>query len=158
MRVFISGVMQGSLNGKGVEDQNYRRQITDILRAWRPDVEVIDPWAIWPDAVHYDMDKAKATLFEETALAAQADVLIAYLPIASMGSALEMWNAHQAGVPVYAITALRHNWTVQALSTRTFHSLEEFAAFVQAGGLLVRRKLSASPPVRPTAIGDTKSA
>jgi hypothetical protein len=144
MRVFISGVMQGSINGKGVEDQNYRRQITDILYAWRPDVEVMDPWAIWPDAVHYEMEKAKATLFEETALAAQADALVAYLPVASMGSALEMWSAHQAGVPVYVITDLRHNWTVQALSTRTFHSLEEFAAFVLADGLLTQRKPNAS--------------
>ncbi len=137
MRVFLSGVIQGSKNGKGIEDQDYRQRLAELLRAWRPDVEVIDPWATWPDAVDYDMEKASAVLFEEVQLATQADALIAYLPVASMGTALEMWSAYQAGVPVYAITTMERNWVVNALSTRVFDSLEAFAAFVRAGGLLM---------------------
>mgnify|MGYP005848078625 CR=1 FL=1 len=140
MRVFLSGVIQGSTDGRRVEDQGYRQQLTDILRAWQPAVEIIDPWAIWPDAVGYDTEKATATLFEELALAAQADALVAYLPVASMGTALEMWCAHRAGVPIYSITPMRHNWAINALSTRVFDSIAAFAAFVQEGGLLAPRK------------------
>lgn len=150
MRVFLSGVIQGSHNGAGVADQGYRRQITAILRAWQPDIDVIDPWAIWPDAVDYDMAKAKTVLLEELALAQRADALIAYLPSASMGSALEMLSAYQAGVPIYTITTLNRNWAVHALSTRVFDSLETFAAFVQADGLLAR-------DVSEGGSGDTRS-
>ncbi|MCZ7542631.1 MAG: hypothetical protein M5R40_03410 [Anaerolineae bacterium] len=136
MRVFLSGVMQGSLDVKGVEDQSYRQRLTQALCAWRPDVEVVDPWAIWSDAVDYDMDRAARVLFEEIDLAAQADALVAYLPSASMGTALEMWSAYRAGVPIYTISPLNHNWVVNALSTRVFDSLEAFVAFVQSDGLL----------------------
>jgi nucleoside 2-deoxyribosyltransferase len=135
MRIFISGVMQGSIDGRGIENQGYRQQIGALLRAWNPEVEIIDPLKLWPDSVSYDMDKARDTLLEAIDLAANADAVVAYLPTASMGTALEMWGAYKAGVPVYTITDLRFNWAVHTMSTRVFHAMEDFAAFVHSGGM-----------------------
>jgi hypothetical protein len=135
MRIFISGVMQGSIGGRGIENQGYRQQIAALLHAWNAEVEIIDPRALWPDSVGYDMDQAKDTLLEAIDLASTADAVVAYLPTASMGTALEMWGAHEAGVPVYTITDLRYNWAVHTMSTRVFHAMEDFAAFVHSGGM-----------------------
>ena len=67
--------------------------------------------------------------------AARADVLIAYLPEASMGTAVEMWEAHRAGKPVLTISPLAENWVVRFLSTRVFPSLVAFESFVAEGEL-----------------------
>lgn len=135
MQVFIAGVMQGSMAGRGIQSQGYRQQIAAILRAWDSEVEIIDPLLIWPDSVGYDTDKAKATLLESIKMASEVDALVAYVPTASMGTALEMWSAYRASVPVYTITDLRHNWAILTLSTKILHSFDDFAAFVHSNGL-----------------------
>ena len=38
--------------------------------------------------------------------------------VASMGTALEMFSAYRAGVPVYAVRPMGANWVVRALSRR----------------------------------------
>jgi len=128
MRVFIGGVMQASNAGKGIMDQGYRRQITDALLARWP--EVLDPFAMHPQSVEYDDAAAAATLFAMLDLATGADLVIAYVPTASMGTALEMYVAHRAGVPVATISPLETNWVVRALSSRVFSDLESFCACV----------------------------
>ncbi len=127
MRVFIGGVMQGSRNS-GIEDQDYRLQITEALVARWPDIQIIDPVVLHPNSVTYDDRMARETLFELAELAGQSDVLIVYLPQASMGTALEMYMAYQQGVPVLAITPLAENWVVRAMSRRIF---PDIAAFVE---------------------------
>ena len=63
-----------------------------------------------------------------------SDLLIAYVPIASMGAALEMNVAHERGVPVVTISPLAENWVVRALSRRVFPDLESFMRAVQSAG------------------------
>jgi hypothetical protein len=67
--------------------------------------------------------------------AAASDVVIAFLPEASMGTAVEMWEAHKRGVIVLAVTPMHENWTVKFLSTRIFPGLDEFERFVASGEL-----------------------
>ena len=66
--------------------------------------------------------------------AATSDLLIAYVPTASMGAALEMYVAHQRGVPVVTISPLAENWVVRALSRRVFPDMESFMRAVQSAG------------------------
>jgi prephenate dehydrogenase len=134
MRVFIGGVMQASIQGKGIVSQDYRRQIADALWARWPEIEVIDPFAQHPNSVEYDDAEAEATLTASLASAASADLVIAYVPVASMGTALEMYAAHQAGVPVVTISPLAENWVVRAYSRRVFPDVESFLAAVQTAG------------------------
>ena len=135
MRVFISGIMQGSrLDGK-IDSQGYRHEIARMLRRHVPEVDVLDPFELHPDSVTYGPEQAKQTLLELFALAGQADVLVAYIPSASMGTAIEMWSAYQSSVPVYTICPLADNWVVRSLSERVFPDMATFAVFVASGGL-----------------------
>jgi len=135
MRVFISGVMQGSREDHDVHAQDYRQLLTDALRARYPGVEILDPWAMHPGAVNYTPEQAKETLLWEIELARTCDLLIAYAPQASMGTSLEMWAAYQVGAPIFTISKMTRNWVIQSLSTRTVPTLEDFLAHVEAGGL-----------------------
>jgi hypothetical protein len=135
MRVFIAGIMQGSRADEGIVAQNYRREITQILRDHIPGVEVVDPIALHPDSVGYSPEQAKQTLVELAEEAGRVDALVAYVPAASMGTAIEMWQAYQGGVPVYTISALTSNWVVRSLSNRVFPDVPAFQAFVEDGRL-----------------------
>jgi hypothetical protein len=135
MRVFIAGVMQGSRTDDKIDAQDYRREITQVLHSHVRGVEVIDPILLHPDSVDYGPGQARQTLLELVALAGQVDVLIAYVPTASMGTALEMWHAYQNDVRVYTISTLASNWVVHSLSRRVFPDMATFETFVAGGGL-----------------------
>jgi len=136
LRVFVAGIMQGSLVEMGIHDQDYRVAIGAAIKARFPEAEVIDPLELHPDGgVNYGPEKAKRTLLEMAEEAARADVLIAYLPEASMGTAVEIWQAYRAGKPILAISPLAENWVIRFLSTRVFPSLGAFESFVAEGEL-----------------------
>lgn len=131
MRIFIGGVMQASIQGKGIVSQDYRRRITEALLDRWPGSEVIDPFALHPNSVEYDDAGAQETLFAMLAHAAASDLVFAYVPVASMGTALEMYVAHQRGVPVITISPLAENWVVRALSRRVFPDLDSLVAALE---------------------------
>ena len=135
MRVFIAGVMQGSRTDDRVSDQDYRQFITRVLREHVNPVDVIDPWALHPESEGYDNEQARATFIRMSELAGQADLLVAYAPEATMGTAIEIWEAHRAGATVLTISPMLDNWVVKLLSSRVFPSLETFEAYVADGGL-----------------------
>ena len=118
MRVFLAGVMQASLPGKGIVDQSYRNAIGEALLAKWPDLDVVDPLVLHPNSVEYDDEAARTTLFALVTLASSCDLVIAYVPQASMGTALEMNAAYEKGVPVIAISPLRENWVIRAVATQ----------------------------------------
>ncbi len=130
MRVFIAGVMQASLHGKGIVDQAYRNAIGEALLEKWPELDVIDPLVLHPNSVEYDDAAARETLFALVTLASSCDLVVAYVPQASMGTALEMNAAYEKGVPVIAISPMRENWVIRALSTRVFPDLPAFVAFL----------------------------
>jgi hypothetical protein len=136
MRVFIAGIMQGSRLDKDVEDQSYRERIASAIRARVPDVDILDPWALHPDSPTYDFERGKQVYLSLNDAAAQADVLVAYVPQASMGTAIEIWQAFQAGARVYTISPLTENWVVKFLSDRVFTTLDEFIQFVECDGFV----------------------
>lgn len=128
--------MQGSLADRGMHDQSYRVAIGEVIRARFAEAEIIDPIELHPEGgLNYGPEEAKRTLLELAEEAARADVLIAYLPEASMGTAVEMWQAYRAGKPVFTISPLAENWVVKYLSTRVFPSLGDFESFVAEGEL-----------------------
>jgi hypothetical protein len=126
VRIFIGGVMQASIIGKGIVSQDYRRRIAEALLARWPDVEIIDPFELHPTSVEYDDAAARETLFAMLDHAAESDLLVAYVPTASMGTALEMYVAHERGIPVMTISPLAENWVVRALSRRVFPDMASF--------------------------------
>lgn len=136
MRFFIAGIMQGSRTDVGIHDQSYRVAIGAAIKARFTDAEIVDPIELHPDAgLSYGPEEARRAMLELTEEAARADVLIAYLPEASMGTAVEMWQAYRAGRPILTISPLGENWVVKFLSTRVFPSLGAFESFVAEGEL-----------------------
>jgi hypothetical protein len=133
MRIFIAGIMQGSRRDKGMEDQNYRQRIASAIRARVPDADILDPWELFPDSPTYNSDQARQVFMSLNDAAATANVLIAYVPEASMGTAIEMWQAFRVGARVLTISPLTENWVVKLLSHRLFATLDEFEQFVARG-------------------------
>jgi hypothetical protein len=135
MKIFISGVMQGSKKGHGMQAQGYRQIIADAVKILHPNVEIFDPFTAFPDSGKYDDLRIKQTLFTAADEAASADVLIAYLPEASMGSALEMIRAYDSGKTIISISPMDNNWFIRTVSTKIFETLDGFCDFVQHNGL-----------------------
>jgi hypothetical protein len=134
-RVFIAGIMQGSRRGDGIADQGYRARITQVLQQHLPEVEVVDPLMLYPESIVYTPEQARHAFIDLAETAGCCDVVVAFAPEASMGTAIEMWQAYRAGARVYTISPMRANWVVAYLSEQVFDTLEEFLAFVEAGGL-----------------------
>jgi len=131
MKIFIAGVMQGSFKGKGIQAQNYRQIIGDAVKINHPTAEIVDPFSLFPNSVEYDDQRAKQTLFAMAAEAGFSDILIAYLPEASMGTTLEIVRAYDNGKYIISITPMEENWVIRAMSTQIFPSLDEFCDWVQ---------------------------
>ena len=135
MRIFLSGIIQGSHRGKNIYAQTYRHALKDMLHRHAPQADLVCPLDLHPNSVDYDDDLARQTFHEMIRLAQEADVVVAYLPEASMGTAIEMWQAHLRGVPVLTISPLVENWVVKMASDRVFPTIEDFEAFLAQGGL-----------------------
>jgi len=135
MRVFIAGIMQGSRQDRFIEDQTYRQAIAAAVRSYDPAAEIVDPNEIHPSAVDYGDKQARATLLDLIEMASQADLVVAYAPRASMGTALEIWEAFRAGVPVVTISPMEANWVIRFLSAAVLPDLVAFQRWVAAGGL-----------------------
>ncbi len=134
MQVFIAGIMQGSRQDRYIGSQDYRRIITQTLLQYHPEVQIVDPNELHPDGVDYDDEQAKATLLDMVDLAAQSDLVVAYAPTASMGTAIEMWQAFQSNVPLVTISPMTANWVVRHLSTVVLPDLDAFRRWVGDGG------------------------
>jgi hypothetical protein len=134
VKVFIAGIMQGSRMDRYIDDQDYRRMISETLRAHHAGVEIMDPNELHPNGVDYDDELAKATLLEMANLASRADLVVAYVPEASMGTALEMWKAFEANVPLVTISPMAANWVIKHLSSVVLPDLDAFRMWVSDGG------------------------
>jgi len=135
MKIYISGVMQGSSKGKGIQGQGYRQAISDAIKFLHPNAEIYDPFTVFPDSVEFDDQRAKQALFAMAEEAASADVLIAYLPEASMGTALEMIRAYDHGKTIISISTLEKNWFIRAISAKIFISLDDFCVWIHQTNL-----------------------
>ena len=135
MKIYVAGVMQGSLKGHGIQGQGYREVIRDAVKIHHPNAEIVDPVLLFPDSVAYDAERATQVLFELGDEAASADVVIAYLPEASMGTAMKMVRAYDRGKTIISISSMDKNWFIRAGSAKIFPSLDDFCAWVDQNHL-----------------------
>jgi hypothetical protein len=159
---FIAGAIQGSRPGIVGIDQGYRERLLQSIHSFFPEATVLCPLTILKERFADRLEQAtsvyqsetanefldarryggtvaeiRAAFCEITALAVQADVLIAFLPNheASMGTAMEMWSAYTHGRVVIAITSMTRNLSIIATSNIILPSIASFEAFMQDGGL-----------------------
>jgi hypothetical protein len=138
MRFFLAGIMQGSHAAARCHDQDYRRHIARLIERHFRDADVYDPYAEHSASLGYSHETGRDVFFRHNLMCRNVDVLVAFLPEASMGTAIEMWEAHQHGAAVVAISPLRHNWAVKFLSHALYADLPAFEAALQNGDVARR--------------------
>lgn len=127
--------MQGSLTEAALHAQDYRLHLKRLIEAHFPAADVYDPLAEHAGSIDYDDARGRDVFFRHNLMCREVDVLIAFVPEASMGTAIEMWEAYQHGAAVVTISPMIHNWAVKFLSHAIFPSLEACEAAIVDGSL-----------------------
>jgi hypothetical protein len=135
MRFFLAGIMQGSHVEARLHAQDYRTRLVHLLARYFPGASVYDPLAKHAGSLGYDRETGRETFFRHNRMCREVDVLVAFLPEASMGTAIEMWEAHQHGAIVISVSPMRHNWAVRFLSHEIYADLAELEAALASGQL-----------------------
>lgn len=133
MRFFLAGIMQGSHLGSVIHHQGYRDRIKELLKEHLPQAECYDPHDDHRNSLEYDDQLGRTVFFHHNQLCRQVDVVLAFVPQASMGTAIEMWEAYQAGRIVVTVSPLEHNWAVKFLSHVLYADLEQFETALTSG-------------------------
>jgi hypothetical protein len=134
LKVFLAGIIQGSKVVAEIHPQDWREPIRRLLTRYVPAAEVYCHYSEHPNSITYDLPAICATFEDGIARARACDLLVAFLPSASMGTAIEIYEAARAGAAVVTITPMAANWVIRAYSDRIFSSLAEFEQFLAAGG------------------------
>ena len=138
LRFFIAGIMQGSLTEATLHDQDYRTRLASLLAEHFPDARVYDPLANHCNSIEYDDRTGREVFFGHNRMCRDVDVLVSFVPEASMGTAIEMWEAYTHGAVVITISPLAINWAVRFLSHVLFEDVGQFEASLVSGDLARR--------------------
>lgn len=136
MRFFIAGIMQGSHRELVLHAQDYRTQLRDLLGTHFPGAHIYDPLSDHQNSVEYDEATGREVFYGHNRQCREVDVVVAFVPEASMGTAIEMWEAHEHGRGiVITISPLTHNWAVRFCSHLVYETFDAFAADLKSGHL-----------------------
>jgi hypothetical protein len=138
MHFFLAGIMQGSHAAAQCHGQEYRAALAQLIAAHFPGADVYDPHAKHSTSLDYSHETGRDVFFRHNRMCREVDVLVAFVPEASMGTAIEMWEAYQHGAAVIAISPLRHNWAVKFLSHALYADLPAFEAALKNGEVAQR--------------------
>lgn len=134
MRFFLAGIMQGSHLASVLHHQGYRERLQAAILRVFPDASVYDPLADHRQSLDYDDETGRDVFYYHNRLCREIDVLVAFVPEASMGTAIEMWEAHEHGrAAVFTISPLAHNWAVRFCSHAVYPDVESFEAALANG-------------------------
>lgn len=135
MNIFLAGIIQGSHVEAKIHAQDWRTPITAALERHLSDADVYCHYSVHPQSIAYEMPDIRKTFQEGLAQARTCDVLVAWLPSASMGTAIEMYEAHRSGAVVLTISPMSANWVLRLYSHKMFPSLESFETYLATGEL-----------------------
>ena len=135
MNIFLAGIIQGSHVEAKIHAQDWRTPITAALEQYLPDADVYCHYSIHPQSITYEMPDIRKTFKEGLAQAKTCDVLVAWLPSASMGTAIEMYEAFRCGAVVLTISPMSANWVLRLYSHKIFPGMEPFEKFIASGEL-----------------------
>ena len=135
LRFFIAGIMQGSHSEARLHDQSYREEVKELLATHFPTAIVYDPLAAHDGSLDYDDETGRKVFFMHNEMCREIDVLLAFVPQASMGTAVEMWEAYTHGAAVITVSPLNINWAVRFLSHAVYPDWNAFVAAVERGEL-----------------------
>ncbi len=126
--------MQGSIRDVSLHDQNYRSLLKNALLKAFPASEVYDPLERNQDSLFYTYEYGKTVFLNHNKMCGtEIDALIAYVPEASMGSAIEIWEAWKNNKFVAVISPMKSNWVVKYLSDVIYETIEDFLKDLENG-------------------------
>jgi hypothetical protein len=134
MKIFIAGIMQGSKIGLELHSQDYRKQLKSALTRAFPNSTIYDPFESNRNSLYYTPEMGKKVFLTHNRMCGtEIDVLIAFVPEASMGTSIEIWEAWKNGAVVLTISPLSSNWAVKFLSDAIYPNLESFLQQLGSG-------------------------
>lgn len=134
MKFFIAGIMQGSKTETSLHEQSYRVVLKDAIQETFPDSTVYDPLERNRDSLNYLPTTGRRVFMTHNKMCgSDVDALVAYLPEASMGTAIEMWEAWKNGAAILTISPMDANWVVKFLSDAVYPDLERFLEALRVG-------------------------
>lgn len=129
MKFFIAGIMQGSKTEKSIHAQSYRDEIKQAILKKFPDADVYDPFEKNKNSLQYGDETGKEIFLRHNQMCrTEIDVLIAFVPEASMGTAIEIWEAWQNGATVIAVSPMTRNWVIRYLSNAVYPDMPALIA------------------------------
>lgn len=149
MKFFLAGIMQGSHRGAVLHKQDYRGRIKTLIAQYLPEAQLYDPLADHAESLEYGLEKGRDVFFKHNRMCREVDVLLAIVPEASMGTAIEMWEAHQNGRVVITLSPMKHNWAVKFLSHELYADLDEFEEALTSGKLKQRIREIINQNIKP---------
>lgn len=138
MRIFLAGIMQGSHLGAILHNQDYRSRLKEQLRTHLPTALVYDPLADHANSLDYEADRGRKVFLHHNQMCGEVDVVLAFVPEATMGTAIEMWEAFRNRRVVVTVSPLVHNWAVKFLSDILYPTEDEFQTELRSGRLYER--------------------
>ncbi len=119
--------MQGSKTEKAIFSQNYRQEIEEIIHTQIPEAEIYDPYSNHRNSLSYKDETGRETFLRHNKMCGtEIDVLVAFIPEASMGTAVEMWEAWKNNATVISISPMKRNWVVRYLSHVVYPDMDAF--------------------------------
>lgn len=147
-KFFIAGLMQGSIVREEIHSQDYRAEIKSTLRAAFPDTDVYDPFERNKDSLFYSPETGKKVFLGHNRMCGtEIDVLVAFVPEASMGTAIEIWEAWRNGALILTISPMASNWAIKFLSDAIYPDLNAFRDALDSGA--VARLVAERPRTGP---------
>lgn len=135
MKIFLAGIIQGSLQEAKIHGQDWRDPIKTLLAEYFDDVEIYCHFSRHPNSISYELPEIRGTFQQGLEMACESDLVIAYLPSASMGTAIEIYEAFKRGSKIVAISPMVPNWVLRIYSHAIVENIEEFSDFVKSGKL-----------------------
>ena len=137
MHIFIAGIMQGSHRASMLHAQHYRSHVKELLRRFIPSAVIYDPLSDHQQSLDYDDARGKQVFLHHNRMCRTVDLVVAFVPEATMGTAIEMWEAHEHGRgAVVTISPLEKNWAVRFCSDLVYPDITAFEAALASGHML----------------------
>lgn len=134
MNFFIAGIMQGSKINVELHQQNYRNHIKEKLLQIFPDSNVYDPFECNKNSLFYSSEMGKKVFLTHNRMCGtEIDVLVAFAPEATMGTAIEIWEAWKNGAIIITVSPMVTNWVVKFLSDAVYPDMEAFNIALDSG-------------------------
>ena len=132
VKIFVSGIVHGSREND-VYPQCYRKRLVDVIeKSWETAIVSCPSIANSKTSTESLTDTMKAFELQLSSLK-KSDIVVAYIPEASMGAAIEIYNASLRGKYVVTITPLQSSRIIKIFSHDIYDSVDSFEQACEIG-------------------------